>query len=309
MHKIYTILLTVTGGISIYGGSNGLTDTEQHIIGIKRFDDVAVFNKAYTINSTVQASTINLYGLTVGAPICPTSDNMAVTLQGRRGSSSSTTDVMIEPQQYRDAGYLFGINDLPGGGGQFFGVAANGDVNFSMPQRWYARHPEDPRWDGNLTDNTQLSGHIALKGAATQYLALGPRLSMNHSARQPDGGRPIADGGTWVQTESDGGTYYAYGGLHGAVSIVPYESHFAGWMFQTANNGLNAFIDYNGGFGNSPGLPIAQFPNCPATSVSIGGGLTYYYGALKSTLLYASDTEHWYVCKSAGWKKITDETD
>lgn len=171
-----------------------------------------------------------------------------------------------------------------------------------------------------VEDGSGVSGHPSLTCAPGKYPVVLGRLGEDHDAVWPDGGRPVWDGGTQVckgdggSGLDDGGTYFCYAGLHGDVSSISSEPRTEGWLFEWRNPITNsagdarAFVDVNGGYGNFTQLTFAQFQPCPSTTTVTSVG-QFIHGATKSTLMYAIDTERWYVCKTTGWKRITTEDD
>lgn len=143
------------------------------------------------------------------------------------------------------------------------------------------------------------SGFVALQAADSNYLLLQGLLGEDTNAINPDGGKPVLDGGAWVGQLSDGGTFYYYAGLHGSVVINDGNAKQGGWTFQVANqpdggNGLEEsfFVDSFLGFGI---FNAVERPNFPGAGVNVPTTVgQYFYGTLDSTQRYASDTHQWY---------------
>lgn len=298
------------------GSSAGCVTTEtQYFEGSKVFNDVSSFvDTSYTLIPSLgtKVSVVSSTGVAVNGPIVPETSGTGVRLLGRRSPGDMAANVQVESQHWRDGGVLFQVNTphpcnastlsvTPDG--IYFGGTSNADCT--------GTGNDDT---GALVEASGQSGHTALMASSKYYLTLKGSLGDNCDAVLADGGRPGADGGTWVRTLSDGGTCFEYGGNHGDVTIRSSAPRYGGLLFEVKNPLTGGSTDRvfqlgpYGGISNHSGLTRAQFQQCPGVVIITSLG-QYQYGAQGGELMYAADTEHWYVCKSTGWKKLKDEDD
>lgn len=287
-----------------------LTAGDQTVAGIKRFNDVVVGNGSYACNSKFGCGFQTTSGITVGAPIGPVLDGQSLRLMSTRAFGDPGAGVIVESDHFRDAGSYFAVNCGHPNNVPAFAVLNSGDVTWSpCPLADGTSNPSLSA--GTLTHGNAASGAVALQSYAGLYLTTQGRNAENHAGRLAGGSRPVPDGGFWIQVETDGGAYFAYAGLHGNHTHSTSEPLYGGWLAEWRNPWPNqgatrAFIDVNGGFGQLHGLTFVNFPQCPGFTLIVNGGGQYFYGAIRGTLLYADDTEHWYLCKSTGWKQLAE---
>lgn len=306
--------ITVTGSViscdpasASQGGC--LTDSTQYIAGIKIFNNVVAPQAAYALSPVATVSLENTYGMTVGDAITTTLDGQALRFVGRRANGDPGSGLTLESEHFRDAGSYFSVNSGYPCNSPIFSVSASGDVVYSAATDPDCNQGVDVLTRGVLTDGTTASGHVSMQSSENLYLTFQGRLANNHNGVLSDGGRPIADGGYWIQTESDGGAYFPYAGLHGEISLKSSSTKYGGWMFQILNSGAfgsptKFFVDSAGGIGNQSGVSFANLPACPGWQQITSLG-QYYYGAAVGTLMYAADTERWYTCTTAsGWQQL-----
>jgi len=319
-----TAPIQVSGGnVSCIPASNVvggcLTASTQSIAGYKDFvnggqaDDLWQNTGSFPRNlgpESINVSLINYQGIQVGAPVTGTLDGTSVTLQGRRSNTDVAPDVIVQSTNFRDAGGPFAVLQGLPCRTTLFAIQPTGDVVWNPAPLPNCSDASDVLTRGVLTHGNTASGSVAIQSANRLYLHARGRLAANHTAMLVDGGHPAADGGITVQTDTDGGTYFAYAGSHGNfVSSTP-EPQYGSWLFELRNtNGIGTdskfIVDSFGGFTNSHGLTLGNFPPCPGTSFQTSLG-QFSYGVSPGTLLYADDQEHWYVCKSSGWKQLAE---
>lgn len=290
-----------------------ISTSTQTFGGAKSFNDTISLSGATSWNGGT-VSTLSQNGIALGGGFITTLfDGQGISLENLRASTDPGAGLNVTSVHYRDAGSYFAV--LSGGAcyaQPLLTVQSNGDLVYqAAPDNTCSQSPNVLE-QGILTDGTTASGHVSMQSADGLYLTLRGRLTNRRDAWESDGGRPSYDGGYWIRTEPDGGAYYTYAGLHGAITIVQQQSAFGGWMFQIDNpnsdggpafGGPNKFhIDSWGAFGGD-GMPRASFPACPAwlQQTSLG---QFYYGVSPSGLLWASDEEKWYRCASTGWAEL-----
>lgn len=291
-----------------------LTGGTQEIGGFKIFKFViaGTYNHPVDPAAGLYDSAQFDYGVALGAPLHPLLDNSQVTIEGTKQVTDEGTGVVIASSHYRDAGFYFAINAGYPVNSPFFSVSSNGDVNFGPP-RLSSGSADNSQTAGVLTDNSGVSGHIALQPSPKNYLASRGRLGENHDAVEPGGGRPWADGGQWVRTESDGGTYYAYAGYHGDHVFTSSTARYGGLLAEFKNpqagaaTDTKAFITPYGGFGQGHALTRAGFPPCPGTAIITSLG-QFFYGAYESEQLYAFDEHRWHYCDGTQWVHSDDRS-
>lgn len=207
------------------------------------------------------------------------------------GSSFSLTTTNI-----RTAGYLVQVNNQAT---NYFSLDTRGNLYLNG--------------GGTFVDNSGISSHVSITSAADFGVVAMGRHTEQVTDYQPDGGRPAADGGTWVQTLPDGGTYYFHASHHGEFVAETSGPMYGGWLAEF-HNGLTgtatdarAFIDYNGGFGQLGGLSRSQFGTCPEQSVpSTGGTLEFEQG--ESTIMYGIAEHEWFWCNGTNWQPFANDT-
>jgi len=289
--------------------------TDQTFGGNKVFNGLVQQLNAFPRNiggESVNVSEINYYGVMVGTgPIVPTYDDEGITLTGRRSNTSTAVSVGVRNAYFRDAGSYFGVNsglpcDTP-----LFGVNSNGDVVVTAAPNPDCTNAVDILNRGAFTDGTAASGHVMMKSYPKGYITVRGDLAANHDGVLADGGRPIADGGYWIRTESDGGTYFAYSGLHGGLSVVTPEAQWGGWLFELRNNGATGeasrfYVDSWGGIGQNHQLALSNFPACPGFGVVTSLG-QFSYGASTGVLMSDTNSGRWYQCTASGWSMMAQQ--
>jgi len=309
--------IDVTGTVISCTPASGVADGcmtagTQTIGGAKVWNGVQYPNGAQSWNGGT-ISSMNTYGLAVGDLITMRLDGQGMSLENLRASTDPGAGLNVTSVHYRDAGSYFAV--LTGGAcyaQPLLTVQANGDLVYQAAPDNTCSQSANILEQGILTDGTTASGHVSMQSADGLYLTLRGRLTNRRDALEFDGGRPRFDGGYWIRTEPDGGAYYTYAGLHGALTIAQQDSAFGGWMLQIDNpnsdggpefGGPNKFhVDAWGAIGGD-GMPRAYFPACPAWLQQTYLG-QFYYGVAQSGMLWASDEERWYLCTSSGWAPL-----
>ncbi len=262
-----------------------LTTGSQTIAGAKTFSSA--------LNSTVQVYAPTITATVVAQSVLYTNDDsLATYIEGQRSNTHVQADITLRSKHHRDAGSLVElINGSELNPKTVFQIDPEGQVIAAVGQNDSSGAPA-------FTDGAGPSGHVALTCAAN-YLVIKGKLDEIHTLYQQDGGRPYNDGGTDVQVESDGGTYYAYGGRHGNVTALS-GPLFSSWLFewkngrtQTATDSV-AWIDFQGFYGQSHQLTYAQIVAQGAErAVDVQAGQSYY-GHAQSALAWAVDKQRWY---------------
>lgn len=288
----------------------------QSIAGQKVWTDLMQNTSSFPRNlgtHSVDVSQINYQGIMVGTgPIVPTYDDSPLILEGRQSNTSITAGVLVRAATFRDAGSYFSVNSGMPCDSQLFGVGSDGTVTIGAAPTPACSDAVDILNRVALRDGTGASGHVFAESYNGLYMHQRGMLAANHAGLLPDAGHPTYDGGRDVQCEDDGGCYYAYAGSHGNFTISTPEAQYGGWLFEVRNSdgfGNTKFlIDSYGGFAQLHGMTRAQFPECPGVAIQSNLG-QFSRGAAAGEMLWAGDTEHWYVCKAAGWKQLKDEDD
>lgn len=209
-------------------------------------------------------------------------------LLGMRTPLDPGSDVRVTTYFRRDAGSLFEVSNQDQ---KRMTVTPAGTVVGGIGQT-SATTGNDP----SFACGSGESGYPCLAAPSGMYLVIRSGLDTNHDAIEPNRERPIPDGGSWVQTEPDGGTYYAYAGRHGGITFKTLTPMHGGWLTNWENprtqGGFSdkvAFVDHIGGYGHGHGYSLAQLRAFgPETLVMTSLG-QFYYGTRESTLNYAFD--------------------
>lgn len=243
----------------------------------------------------------------------------SLDLYGRRGWGSDVASVRVLTEQWRDGGYLFGVNaPVPGCNLQQVGVTENGNIDFGFSYE----NGCVAGTGGTLRDRSSISGHHSLSRTENHYLTISGALGAEDDIWEGDGGRPLCDGGSWTRLLADGGCTYNYSGTHGDVNIASRYPMYSGLVAEIYNpisgtgayTDHRAFWDYNGAYAQNHSLSLAQFPapHLETYFIRVAYGTApqaqFRFGAYPSTQMYAFDTMHWYFSNDTTWVQFLDTT-
>lgn len=294
------------------GVSGGcVTTATQTFEGQKIFNDLATFSEAaYSpiVTPSIPTSLVAVGSVAVNGGVLPEANGTGLFLMGRRSWGDNAANVEVRSANWRDGGVLLQVNSAyPCNASQFSitneGVyygeattpACGGDSNADL---------------GALVHARGVSGSTSLMALSKQYLVAKGRLADNQDAIESDGGKPYYDGGTWVGLLPDGGTFYQYGGRHGELTVTASGPKYGGLLFEVKNAITGTAADKvfgvgpYGGIINMSSQTLAGLQPCPGVNIITSLG-QYFYGAQGGELTYASDTQAWYVCRAAGWTKVS----
>lgn len=293
-----------------------ITSGTQYIPGTKVWPNyqqiTGTLARQYTFTGeTFYSSMLLQSGLQLNGPIAPTLDNNQVRVLNSKLSDDVGNGFVVDSYYYRDAGRYFAINNgAPCQNQPLLTLSASGDLAiYGAPDNTCA-DSADILNRGAFTDGTGASGHVMMKSYPKHYITVRGDLAANHDAVLADGGRPVADGGYWIQTESDGGTYFPYAGLHGGLTVITPENQYGGWLFQLINGTGGAagqptkfYVDAYGGIGQNHQLALSNFPACPGFGFVSSLG-QFSYGAATGVLMSDTTSGRWYQCTSTGWSMM-----
>lgn len=302
-----TVRCTIaTNGVP--GCMNSIAGQSQSLDGFVHWTELAFFEGNYDLGNSLRADLYASHGVATKA-VFPTSNNLGLTITGRRGWGDPDPSVVIASTNWRDGGYLLAVQ-FPGSTSNAFDVTEVGDLDFGSV---IDRLGNSSQEGGRLMDRSGFSGHHALDRDDGYYLAIGGSLGAltgpSSCALEADGGRPVYDAGPWVRQESDGGTCYNYAGGHGDVNVADRYAMQAGFTAEFYNpiSGVGArtdhraFIDWVGAYSQGHGLRFSQFPTPKWFDVSTSLG-TFLYGEQPGSLMWdglkdvtpAIGSQRWY---------------
>ncbi len=313
---------TVSCADATASASGCVSATDQAFGGNKVGTGLWQFTNAFSRNlgpETVSVSQINYYGLMLGdGPVTSTLDDQVLTLEARRPNDSIGPGVVITNSFFRDAGSFISVKQGLPCRTELFSFGHDGTLTIAPSTDPACNDSVDILSKAGIRAGTPASGYVLMEAAPEAYLHIRGRLAEDHNAIFVAGGRPSPDGGYEVRCPADGGgCYFAYSGSHASFTVTTPEPQYGAGLFQLGNdNGIGGETKFvvatEGGFTNSHGLTASTLPKCPGETFYIrrnGQVSQFSRGVSPGTLQYADDTEHYYVCKADGWKKLRDEGD
>lgn len=231
-------------------------------------------------------------------------NGLGITIEGRRNDTNGS--VRIRTNHFVDGGIIAQV-DQPRPCQNSAGI-----MSWSPEGTHYGNVVDGPACNnsadtsiGGLWHDSSVAGAVSLRRGAQDSITIWGNLQGLNYALLEDGGHPNAANYSTgaVHTLSDGGTAFEWAGFHGATQLGTsgYQPRGLLVTFDNTQHPVydhRAFIDFNGGYGQSNQLSKSQWPTGPPLNVVTTLG-QFYPNVLESTMYYdfdsSSDDGHkWY---------------
>lgn len=281
--------------VSTSGCIDGNPAHVQRLDGIKEFQQNTSFAANASYDTGLTASADFYHGVATGGPVFPNANGLSLNLEGRR--TDDVANVVVRASHWVDGGIIFAVqNSRPCQDSTPLLTISDYQIGFGGALDGPTCDSPSDGFAGALVHNAGHAGSFAMYRGAQDSLTLGGNLQGLNYALLEDGGHPNPanySAGA-VHTLSDGGTAFEWAGFHGAIQLATKDYQPRGLLvtFDNSNHPVydhRAFIDFNGGYGQSNQLSKSQWPVGNSMNVVTTLG-QFYPNVLESTMYYDFDS-------------------